>query len=459
MSNNYISKCLLFVFAICWQNLNGQTVLAEFELATNNIDYIQTFELKDSIFLSFAERDVKRSYWITSEGNKAEISLQIPSRFPIGGIVQEGDKMYYYYFDAPNDNLILKVLEQSTESGKIGYATPIFPIPGELLDIHVDGLSVTVVSYMRKENRLRILTLDGLRIRHDHRYEMPFDLHPHMKKNAGFMLEKSLVNINQGSKTLKLYHEGDQVVLTIDDDQPGKENSKTTIMKLDAGTGAKEVYELKRNDYDKFVSFYYKDKVYQLVNTPRKSFECNIYELRSGKIIYSKKFEKDRTQKQYEVIVRRGKSKEVDFNDLYEMINMEDTTPSILVRGTKDSTRTRLVLGVVYRYDDGRFVPIPSALGLLISSAINDIFTNDLYFTLTGSPEIGFDFERLKDISTRPLFRVIDEFEISHTSKAPKGVKPLHWSFKGYVELTDGALGIYQEAGKRLTLLKYTTDN
>ena len=46
----------------------SKTVLCEVKVASNRIDYIQAFRSDDSTFLSFAEKTVKRNYWINENG-------------------------------------------------------------------------------------------------------------------------------------------------------------------------------------------------------------------------------------------------------------------------------------------------------------------------------------------------------------------------------------------------------
>jgi hypothetical protein len=438
----------------------SQTVIAEFDLAQGSIDGIQAFPFGDSILLSFSHRDVKKSYWINKEGEKSELKMIIRPGAPLVGIKLHADgTLYYYYLNDIEGQLVLQAFEQRSGTKELNFSRPIFPVPGELLGTHLDKDVLTVVSYLKKEDRLRILTLDGLDILHERFFDIPPDISWHIRSNAGFIAGNEMVDLQQADKKFKLYRERSGVVISIDQDPPGLENKKTTIIRMNVATGTRQVYKLQRRDYDQFVSFYYDDKVYQLSHSPKKYFRCDAFDLTSGKILFSKMFQKDKSTKEQKVIVHRGKSVEVGYSSLYEMLTMSEMpAPSIVVQTTPDSTQLRLILGAVHYYEEMIFIPFFIPLldpSLLITLFIMPENSNVRYFTLAGNIETGFNVYPLENNPAPTIRQRIDQYEISQTSGKAKGVTGWDLLFKGYAESNDGVLGIYKMKGKKIMLVKY----
>jgi hypothetical protein len=461
-----MSKILPYLFAACLiHTAKAQRLFCEFDLESNELHYLQAFQVNDSVFFSFTQSGFKSNYWIGENGKKSEVLLNIPSDAPIVGLVQQDGKTYYYYLNNPNDNLILQVMEQTVGQTVIPPAHPIFPIPGELLGVHAEKTSVTIVSYHMKDNRVRILMVGGLTVLYDKLFDMPFNLVPHISHNSGFMMQNDVAAFEKGDQTFKLYREGNSVVISIDDDQLGKDNSKTSILKLDMATGKKEVHEIKRDDYDKFISFYHQGKVYQLV-TSQKLYQCDIYDLKSGKIIFNKKIAKPKSLHQQKIFARRGKKQEVDYSDLYQMMDHE-AEASIVVESAADTTQERLVLGTVEYFASGAstavlflgafssLIPAMIRLGVQTQSFYYSKYTTKRYLILKGNKEMGYDFEALENNPNPSIRQAIDEYEISRTTGRAKGLPNWNLKYKAYFQLNDGVLGIYQESGKKLTVLKY----
>lgn len=460
-SDPYI-KHLLVTFTVFMVTITGarsQTVVAEFDLESNRVADIQAFPLGDSIFVSFSERDVKKTYWVNRKGEKREVHSLIPANAPIIGIQQRADRILYYYFLTEiNKQVLLQAIEErpGTEESKLVH--PIVILTGRLLAIDTDQNTVTAVSYMEKENQVRIVTVNGSKIEHKTLFDMPFGDRRWTKDNAGFVVNNEIANVQQGGRRLKLYHEGKDVVISLDEDRPGLENKRTTIVKMNVANGEQQVYELQRKDYDKFVSSYYEDKVYQFSHLPGKHLRCDVYDLISRKLLFTKLFEKDRSMREQKVIVHRGKSVEVGYTTLYEMVNMTEALPSIAVESTADSAGIRLFLGSVDDYVESATIPLPFfALGYtaLLTLSLTPVYSNVRYFSLARNMEGGFDLEDLDNNPASSRRNFIDQYEISQTSGKAEGVAGWDLQFKGYLQLKDGVLGIYLMRGKKLILVKY----
>ena len=439
----------------------SQTVLCEVEVASNRIDYIQAFRSGDRTFLSFAEKTVKRNYWISENGTLTALQIDIPHDAVFAGIVRDAGMTYYLYFLQVGENLILSAMEQVDGQSTIMRSTPIFPISGEVLGVHTNQSKSTVVSYTRKPNRVRILSLKGLAIEHDRYFDIPFNFHAHRKSIAGFMTEQETATVEKGGKNLKLYAEPSKVVMSIDDDQPGNKNSKTTVIKFHVDTGEHEVFEFRRNDYHKFASFYHQDRLHQLVASD-KMFEYYVYDLKSQKVLFQTDIKKEKGLRDHKVIINRGKSVEVGYSNLYEMITITDTAPSILVQPTADPAKLRIVIGSIYDYNesgDGAFIflpiPILALAATATSLAVSNTHFNTRYITTIGNIESTFKIEDLEENTTPPMRQVIDEYEISRTSGTPKGVKPWNLLYKHYLESDENIFGIYHDKSKKMTVVRF----
>lgn len=456
--------CLMVLLPLFTSSF-GQTVITEFDLQGGHVGGIQAFPVSDSIFLSFSHRQQKKTYWVNNKGKQREINMKVAPNALIVGIKVQGDRtLYYYYLNDINGQLVLQAMHQTDGSSELAFGGPIFPIPGELLGIYVDKAVLTVASYLKKENRVRILTIDGLRIVHEAFFDMPFDISRHIKANSGFIVGSDMISFHQAEKKFKLYREGNNVVATIDQSLPGLENRKTTIIRMNVVEGSQQVYTLQRKDYDKFVSFYFEGKVYQMSHSPKKYIRCDAFDIKSGKMLFTKTFGKDKSMQKEKVIVHRGKSVEVGYSTLYEMVNVsEEPVPSMIVQRMADSTQVRLILAAVHYYsEEAYFIPLPLPFldpALLIVFFISPINSNVRYITLTGNTEAGFRMDPLENNQSPSIRQRIDEYEISQTSGRAKGVTGWDLLFKGYAEMEDGVLGIYSLKGKKIMLVKYPSNN
>ena len=107
------------------------------------------------------------------------------------------------------------------------------------------------------------------------------------------------------------------------------------MVKFHPPTDQHEVFEFRRNDYHKFVSFYHQDRLHQLVASD-KIFEYYVYDLVSQKVLFQTDIKKEKALRDHKVIINRGKSVEVDYSNLYEMISGDFDTESEMLRISLD---------------------------------------------------------------------------------------------------------------------------
>ena len=458
-------KNLLIVLTICIApplRAHSQALLTEFNLESNRVDDIQAFPLGDSVFVSFSEPHTKRTYWVNADGEKREISMRIPPKASIIGVTADADHtLYYYYLNEINEQMVIEVMNQPVETEEPKFANATFLLTGELLGIDADKGGITVVSYFKKQHQVRIFRLKGAKQENETFFAVPFHGSKWIKDDAGFIVNNVTANVQQGSKKLKLYDEGTNVILSLDEDGPGLKSKKTTVIKMNVETGDRQIYQLQRHDYDRFISCYYSDKLYQFSHSTRKRLRFDAFDVTTGKLLFTNVFERDKSMQEQKVIVHRGKSVEVGYTTLYEMVNMSEDIPSVAVQSTGDAGDIRVLLGSVDNYVEP--VVIPFLFPLLEGTAILTLYvtpvhSNVRYMTLAGNTEEGFQVEVPDNDQSASLREFIDRYEISKTSGRAPGEPGWDLHFKGYVQLEDGVVGLYRIKGKRLLLIKYDSN-
>lgn len=115
----------------------------------------------------------------------------------------------------------------------------------------------------------------------------------------------------------------------------------------------------------------------------------------------------------------------------------------------------------------GGLTPLAIVGGIIVTNVINQLEPPpgiQHYFHLRGNLENGFNPEDLDDIANPSVRQTIDGYELSRTSAIPNGQEKWTWYLqdKRYLQLKNGALGIYHEKrkeGRRLLLLKYAKND
>jgi hypothetical protein len=390
--------------------------------------------------------------------------MRIPPKASIIGVTADADHtLHYYYLNEINEQMVIEVMKQPAGAAEPKFAAGIFPLTGVLLGIDSHEGVITLVSYLKKQHQVRILTIKGTEQEHETFFKVPFDGIQWTKDNAGFIVSDETASVQQGSKKLKLYNEGASVIISLDEDQPGLENKKTTLIKMNVATGDQQIYQFQRHDYDRFISCYYRDKLYQFSHSTRKRLRFDAFDVTTGKLLFTKVFERDKSMQEQKVIVHRGKSVEVGYTTLYEMVNMAEDIPSVAVQSTGDSGDVRVFLGSVDNYiEPAIMIPfIFTALEetIILTLYIIPLHSNVRYFTLAGNTEGGFQVEAPDNDQSASLRQFIDRYEISKTSGRAPGEPGWDLHFKGYVQLEDGVIGLYRMKGKNLTLVKYNNES
>ena len=220
-----MKKSLPVLAGLCFFQLAfGQSPYAEINLASNVIRDIQAFEVHDSVFLTYTEKDVRRAFWIDAGGKTNQVYLGYADDIHLCGIQKYADTTFFYYLKEEDKVLLLSSLKQSSRGGNIYSGAKRFNLSGDVLGIHVDDDELIVVSYDKKTNRMEIISLNrGSKIRAISR-DMPEDFSKHAV-SSGFIREGGMATIDQGSAPTKIYRDGQSIILTIDERRFPEEKS------------------------------------------------------------------------------------------------------------------------------------------------------------------------------------------------------------------------------------------
>ena len=452
--------CIASVFV-----LNAQTPYTEFDLESNNIDDIQAFAVGDSVFLTYFDQNVRKTFWIDGVGKKSQLFMNHVPDIRFCGIQKTADSIFYYYLKEGEDKLLrLNALKQASGGGGVYSGGKAVTLYGDVMGINTDETGLIISSYIKKSNRLEIISLKrGARTGFVD-LQMPEDFH-RFAKSSGFMQAAGLNTIAQGSARTKLYLEGSSVLITIDEDVIGKGNGATKIIRVDLETGKHVIHSIPDPNHYRFSSFYHDGKLYQFASS-EKVYEWLVYEIETGKILYQKKLVRDDSVREKRIFNRNAETPEVRYGSLYVLMELHQDL-SLMVETMSNSTDVRIVAGT-FENSKGMsgpvgVFPLGIFVGMVVANMVNQLEPPpgiQNYFYLRGNAEKGFELETAQDNPSPSVRQVIDQYEISQTSAVPKGKEKWSWYLqdKGYLALKNGALGIYREkrkGEKKLILLKY----
>ena len=462
-----MKKYLTISFLLCFCFVHAsysQQLYAELNLESGKIEDIQAFEAQDSIFLTYLDKDIMKAFWIDRRGTKSQVYLTHVGDVRLCGIEKESDTIFYYYLKEEKKRLELHALRQVSTGGNIySGGRPVY-LDGDVMALQVDDNELIVVSYQKEINKIAVNSINRARKRLLAEVPAPEEFNKYASSSG--LITGGLATIPQGSMPTKIYKDGGLMVLTIDEERFPARKSATKVLRLNLDSGQYNLYSVPGPEDDQFSSFYHDDKLFRL-STSVKSFEWLIYDIPTVKPLYKKAFIRDRSMREQNVVVRTADSHEVGHGNLYHTMG-QYSEPSIVVEPVANTSELRITSGTFQNSKGvvlaGGMSPAAILAGLLIHNFVNQLQPPpgiQHYFHLKGNLEKGFELEGVQNGSPRSTRQLIDDYEISRTSGVPKGAEKWSWFllYKGYLQIKNGALGIYVEKRKdqkKLILLKYT---
>ncbi|MEX2233103.1 MAG: hypothetical protein WD824_13155 [Cyclobacteriaceae bacterium] len=314
-----MKRCLTVLLCFYLVNIAyGQGPYAEVKLKSNNIDEIQAFEVHDSVFLTYTDKDIRKAFWINGGGKTTQVYLNHVGEIRICGIQKQPDTTFLYYLKEEDKFLRLYALKQESHGGNIYSGGKPVTIFGDLMAIHADDGEFIMVSYIKQANRLEIISLHrGIKTGFVDS-QMPEDFN-RFASSSGLITNNGMTAISQGSALTKIYKEGRSMVLTIDENRVAVGKSVTKIIKIDVSTGNRVLYTIPGPDRDKFRSFYHDGKLFQFITDP--IYEWVVYDIETGVTLYTKKLKQEKSLRNQKVVVRT-ESPEVLSGSLNRMMGL-----------------------------------------------------------------------------------------------------------------------------------------
>ena len=442
----------------------GQEPYAELKVEGNKPNDIQAFEVRDSLFLTYTENDVRKAFWIDRTGKINPVFFNPGKDESFCGIQKDRDTTFLYFLKEKNNAMQLSTLKQPTRGNNIYTGAKTIDVRGNLLGVSADDDGLLVVTYLKTMDRIEIVSISRGKQTGSLVLLVSDDFHK-FAASSGFITMNGLTSISQGASPTKIYKQGNSMVITTDEDRFGAAKSATTVIRMDLATGKHVRDTIPGPDYHNFSSFYHDNKLFRFVATT-KSYEWVVYDIATGMTLYSKKLIHEKSLRDQKVVIRTDPTAEVLYGSLYRMTEMSGD-PSIVVESISGTSNVRIMTGTFLNSKGvvlaGAATPLGILTGLIVANIINQLEPPpglQQYFYITGNVEKGFDIEPLQNISTPSLQQIIDGYERLRTSGAPKDEEKWNWFlyYKGYMDFDSGALGIYYEKrknDKKLILLKY----
>lgn len=460
-----MNRYLLLVSAFFLLNVgHGQEPYAEFQIESNKIHDLQAFEVHDSVFLTYTDKDVRRAFWIDGQGKANQVYLNHVAGARICGIQKQPDTTFIYYLKEEDRLLRLFSLKQPSHGGNVYSGGTPLNISGDLMAVQANDRELILVYYLKKSNRIEILSIKrGVKTGFIE-LQMPEDF-ARYASSSGLITEDGLTTISQGSAPTKIYREGNGLIFTIDEDRSTAGKSDTKVIHLDLSTGKYAVHAVPGTDNGRFTSFYHGGKLFRFTASTGK-YEWSAYNIQTGATLYTKTVNQEKSLRDQRVLLRTAESQEVRFGHLRHIMD-QFAAPVMIVEKIPGAEDLRFVTGTFQNSKGavivGGISPLAVLAGLVVANVINQLEGPpgiQQYFYLTGNVDKGFDFEPFENISAPSVRQIIDQYEISKTSGVGKNEEKWSWFLlhKGYLGLNDGGLGIYHEKRKhqnRLILLKY----
>jgi hypothetical protein len=440
--------CILIISIV---DVQGQTLLAEFELPSKKIDNIQSYASGNKIFLSYDDHsadDTKVFYRIDSLGKSIRFSNVALANAVACGVTNSGDNNYLYFLEGKG-KLVVRAMLYNNDANKFNVLPDAIEVTGELLGTWADE-NLYLVLYNKEMNQLEVRAIYKMKLLSQKTFVLPMSFKPYYK-DAQFISERFTSSIGSGASKVKLYHKGKYLYITIDQNYISssvKVKPETTVLKFNVEDGSQSIQRINSGTHYRFTSFLYNDdKVYRATNS-RGSYELRIFDLLTKKMVAETKIPRDTALRDSLIYTRSGKSSRImrkeSFSRMMKISSLCE--PALIVYPENDSSTT--ILWGNYLMDKG-IAPaaginsLAGVLSMVIVTAIKQMqeppgLARYFYINDTHTSGIG------------SLRKKIDNYEISLEMKKE------FYRYKGYFDYGNGAVGVYQDArNAKLRLIKY----
>jgi hypothetical protein len=457
---------ILFTFSL---TLTAQHTFSELKVPVTPVG-IQCVPLHDSLFLTYRMpfppkgTNEFQTVMLSHNASQRELDISELKGAVLCGAAHYDDGDYNYYFSHDKGDMQIKALVTHSSNHQRSVSDQSVIVPGELLGSDVSNEQLIVYTFQEKTFSLKVTKIHKLQVAESFDYALSFDLSKYKKSGVAFIPERIIAGAMQACARVKLFTQGDNVTLILDEpyneyaeDQP--EFYRTTVIRMNIVTHEKSLSPLYEKTKGNFRSFLYKDQLFRVVNSLHK-FTLQVFDVVSGKSLYTKTITRDKDNDPKRVIVKEKKT--YSYESLTAMMkSIGSFTPYVLVNENTDH-RDIITVGTYRNRENGAisfltagnvlgFSPLFRIVPLTAGSTTRQMLNGESlrkYFYLEGDTEKGFDFSETSNIPTLP--QKIDAYEMQLQKE-----KANYYS-KGYQEFNGGILAFYHlPSQKKIQIVEF----
>lgn len=433
----------------------GQDTLAHFDISSKTITNIQAFDADGQTLLLFDEKErktkasVKRLLRLDEHGAIDTLHGSFPEKALMRGADYAGDDLFLYYLDESRKNsLLLRAAVYESENRSFNFNVAELEISGIVLAIWT-AENLNILSYDKEQNELRWKVVSGMKLISDQRFVSPIDLTPYYREMR-FIQKGIMATVAEGSATSKLYHQGQSLYITIDQNKSEifRIDPQTVILRFDSETGTASLQRINSNSSNKFSSFLFEGKIYRGVWS-KKSYEIKVFDLAQKKLVSTIRFKKDTFLRdspfyRYDIEPRRLERKGTLLDALK---GANYALPALVIYSERDSVNT--FIAGTHASKNGAVAPIGN-FGFVASLIVLAVRSSMLESPYKDGISYYFYFQAGGDGKQLPVRRRVDDHE------AELWKRRVRFGFKGYIDKAEGLIGVYiDERWRKLTLLHF----
>ena len=433
MSKKYL---LVLVIALSSQNLMSQHVLNQFLFANGQrLQKVSCQSLGDQMLLGYQQLLMDASwqfscYLVTTQGVLKQIQIEKDQFYSIIATAPVNSNIWRLYFTIEKGNkLFLKSVDLDLITGAKVYSQNQLVVTNRLIGSRLEGKDLFLYSIDRNNGLdMMISKIESLDAVEETHYLLPIDLNSYKESDLAFITATNYVSISESLEKVKFVPTRESVEITIDEYKNTKKDktSGTLLVHLDLSTKASQTTFIEEPaDLTKvnmpvarYRSYALDGYLFRTLLQP-KLFTLKIFDGKSGELIQSKLFPKDKEARLKNVVFRDGTSLEVRQKTLAHLVaGLSLWRPFVIVGKDSVSDKFSIVCGTHMNKKKGGapilFVNPASIIASFILTTgrqLSDGSGVSHYFYYTGDLKNGFEY--YSDDPFNGLRQKMDSFEMN----------------------------------------------
>jgi hypothetical protein len=393
---------------------------------------IQIINFEDELFVTYKIDYLNPKtkpyffYSIDKEGIHHETDFAELNGKIISSITSDSLQNYFHYIEDDNKSISLGAIKRDRLTGKKTSCAPT-TIDGRLLGITANEERLFIYSFEKKTYQLRVTEKINDKLVTEKLYPLSFDFSKFKRNDIAFIPEGSVIGAEQASVPVKIFVGSNYVRIVFDDPfnefAPVPQNNyRTILIDINTKTGDilnRSIVETSKGNFRSFPLSNYLTRAVVWGN----DFTLQVFDIKKGKLVNSKKIVNEKTNKDQMVFFREGNKNIISRNEnLFHMIKVAPLcVPFVLAEKDPLTDNGLLVTWGTYYNSRGAMGPgMGGPAGLLVMAVGTTIKQMSegpgvsRYFYLRGSAED--EFQIISDGQVDIVRNKIDSFEMTHLS-------------------------------------------